>query len=108
MLSFCRATTEYLTKDGERLRKARARFPMRLILTVHLASLHEPRLEEFPVGGGSNKLKVRLGIRNLAALPVLANKRSSDHLRATSAYPPTGDIQAPRPLAIEVQRPFFA
>ena len=51
---------------------------MRLILTVHLASLHEPRLEEFPVGGGSNKLKVRLGIRNLAALPVLAKSGSQD------------------------------
>jgi hypothetical protein len=38
---------------------------------VHLASLREPRLEEFPVGGGRNKLKVRLGIRNLAAIPVL-------------------------------------
>ena len=40
--------------------------------SVHLASLREPRLEEFPVGGGSNKLKVRLRIRNLAALPLMA------------------------------------
>ncbi len=43
-----------------------------LMRTVHLASLRDPRLEEFPVGGGSNKLKVRLRIRNVAALPVLA------------------------------------
>ena len=39
---------------------------------VYLASLCEPRFEEFPVGGGRNKLKVRLKIRNLAALPLLA------------------------------------
>ena len=38
---------------------------------VYLASLREPRLEEFPVGAGSNKLKVRLEIRNLAALPLM-------------------------------------
>ena len=36
---------------------------------AHLASLREPRFEAFPVGAGRNKLKVRLGIRNLAALP---------------------------------------
>ena len=46
--------------------------PPPVIHSVHLASLREPRLEEFPVGGGRNKLKVRLRIRNLAALPVLA------------------------------------
>ena len=39
---------------------------------VHLASLREPSLEQFPVGGGSNKRKVHLRIRNLASLPVLA------------------------------------
>ena len=44
---------------------------------VHLASLREPRLEEFPAGGGSNKLKARLRIRNLAAVPVLAKTRGS-------------------------------
>ncbi len=38
----------------------------------HHAPLREPRLEGFWVGGVSNKLKVRLRIRNLAALPVLA------------------------------------
>ncbi len=43
-----------------------------LMLGVHLASLREPRLEKFPVGGGANKLKVHLRIRDLAALPVLA------------------------------------
>lgn len=31
-----------------------------LMPSVHLASLRDPRLEEFPVGGGSNKLKFRL------------------------------------------------
>ncbi len=39
---------------------------------VHLASLREPKLEEFPVGEGSNKLKVRLRIRELAAFPLMA------------------------------------
>ena len=41
-------------------------------LNVHLASLREPRLEELPVGGGTNKLKVRIRIRSLGALPVVA------------------------------------
>ncbi len=36
--------------------------PMRLIPVVHLASLREPGLEEFPVGGVTNKLKVRLRV----------------------------------------------
>ena len=31
--------------------------------------------------------------------PLLANKRSSDHLRTTSGLPPTADIQAPRLLS---------
>ena len=47
-----------------------------LRVDVHLASLREPRLEEFQLVGG-NRLKVRLGIRNLAALPVLAKTRGS-------------------------------
>ena len=46
-------------------------------LNVHLASLREPRLEEFPVGGRRNKLKVRLRIRNLPALLVLATGGSA-------------------------------
>ncbi len=52
---------------------------------LHLASLRDPRLEEFPVGGESNKLKVRLGIRNLAALPFLAMSGSKRRNRAASA-----------------------
>ena len=39
---------------------------------VHLAIVREPILEGFSVGGGSNRLKVRLRIRQLAVLPVLA------------------------------------
>ena len=48
-------------------------------LCVHLAGRHEPRLEEFPVGGGSHKLKVRLRIRNLPALPVHGQDASFGH-----------------------------
>ncbi len=62
--------------------------------SVHLASLREPRLEEFPVGGGSNKLKVRLGIRNLAALPVLATSGGLGHVAGTTALPLRADHRA--------------
>ncbi len=55
---------------------------------VHLASLREPRLDEFPLGGGSNKLNVRLRIRNLAALPVLAETRGSAMGLSRSALGP--------------------
>ena len=43
---------------------------------VLIASRREPRLEEVPVGGESNKLKGRLGIQNLAAFPGLGYGRS--------------------------------
>ncbi len=42
--------------------------------------------------GGSNKLKVRLGIRNLAALPVMAITGRSEPLAITSALPSKPDI----------------
>ncbi|MEE8608869.1 MAG: hypothetical protein V3S55_14785 [Nitrospiraceae bacterium] len=50
--------------------------------------VREPRLEKFPAGGASNKLKVRLGIRNLAALPVLAKTRASAMGPSLSALRP--------------------
>ena len=60
------------------------RIPARLSPDVHLAILREPRLEEFPVSGVSNKRKVRLGIRNLAALLVSPLYRPSDADRPES------------------------
>jgi len=65
------------------------------MLSVHLASLREPRLEEFPVGGGSNKLKVRLRIRNLAALPVVATGGSAQMRGFTTGVGSKPDIGAP-------------
>jgi hypothetical protein len=52
----------------------------------HLVNLRESRLEEFLVGGGSNKLKVRLGILNLAELPDLAIFGLNDRARTTTAF----------------------
>ncbi len=54
--------------------------------SVHLASLRERRLEELPVGGGSNKLKVRFRIRNLAELPLLANLGLNARTRTMTAF----------------------
>ena len=68
------------------------RVPQEIAKPFHSAILREQRHKEFPLAGGSNKLEVRLGIRNLAAIPLFVKKRHSGHVRGRSGLPQIADI----------------